>query len=106
MCWSLTGRKFVNRTAVANAGLTQVGATGSACVVIHRTVFERMRDELPDQQPYDRIRANDGGYMSEDVSFCVRAGALGIPVWVDQGVHTNHLKHLHVGPLPTEEVDT
>jgi hypothetical protein len=32
--------------------------------------------------------------MGEDLSFCMRAGSLGIPVHVHTGVKTTHLKQL------------
>ena len=94
-------KAFVNRPTWELDGLTQVGATGSAFLVIHRSVFESIGTELG-QRPYDRVPAMDGTFMSEDVSFCARAAAVGATIWVHQGVHTNHLKHIHVGPHPAD----
>jgi glycosyltransferase involved in cell wall biosynthesis len=68
----------------------QCDATGMAFVLIHRSVFERISTEY-DGKFYDRIEAPDG-FLGEDVSFCVRAGALGFPVHVHTGVRTNHHK--------------
>jgi hypothetical protein len=74
-----------------------VAATGAACVLIHRSVLEAIRDEHGDTW-YDRIpNPYVGGLHSEDISFCLRAGALGFPTLVHTGVRTTHLKHFWVG---------
>jgi len=89
-------QKMAGRTGYPINALTRCDGTGCACILIHRTVFEKMRDEYGDTW-YDRIPNNDEGYNSEDISFCYRAGALGIPVHVHTGVKTNHLKNVWVG---------
>jgi len=72
--------------------VTQCHATGSACVLIHRRVLEAMRDEF--HTWYDRVpNPSTKQLFSEDLSFCVRAGALGFPVFVDTRVKTSHYKH-------------
>lgn len=78
--------------------VTQVHATGSACVLIHRSVLEKMRDAFSDGtiRPawYDRLpNPSTKQLFSEDLSFCARAGALGFPVFVDTRVKTSHYKH-------------
>jgi FkbM family methyltransferase len=74
--------------------VTQTHATGSACVLIHRSVLEKVRDKFGPVW-YDRIpNPSTGQLFSEDLSFCVRAGALDIPIFVDTRVKTTHLKHV------------
>lgn len=76
--------------------VTQVHATGSACIVIHRSVLERMREKFGPVW-YNRIpNPSTAQLFSEDLSFCVRAGALDIPVYVDTRVKTTHLKNVWV----------
>jgi FkbM family methyltransferase len=76
--------------------VTRTHATGSACVVIHRSVLERIRDKFGPVW-YDRIpNPSTGQLFSEDLSLCVRAGALDIPVHVDTRVRTTHLKSVWV----------
>jgi FkbM family methyltransferase len=76
--------------------VTQAHATGSACIVIHRSVLERIQEEFGPVW-YDRIpNPSTAQLFSEDLSFCVRAGALGIPVFVDTRVKTTHLKNVWV----------
>jgi hypothetical protein len=84
--------------------------TGSACVLIHRSVFTR----IGSKGWYDRIRGTDGSLLGEDVSFCVRANAAQIPIHVHTGVRTTHFKRQWLGetdhwrayvpPPATEEV--
>jgi GT2 family glycosyltransferase len=74
--------------------LVDVAATGSACILIHRSVFETIRKEQGDVW-YDRIpNPYVGGMHSEDISFCLRAGSLGFRAFVHTGVRTTHLKNL------------
>ena len=91
--------------------LVKVGATGGACILIHRKVFEAIG---PD--PFDQLRdPNGSGKQGEDISFCVRAQDQGFPVFVHTGIRTTHYKHLwlqeddfwtsFIPPPATEEVD-
>jgi hypothetical protein len=73
--------------------IVDVAATGSACILIHRSVFEKIREEEGDHF-YDRIpNPYVGGMMGEDISFCLRAASYGFPAFVHTGVRTTHLKN-------------
>lgn len=76
--------------------VTQVHATGSAFLLIHRTVLEKVRAEHGDHW-YDQLVDGDGEVLGEDISFCLRATALGTPMYVDTGTPTTHHKHLWIG---------
>jgi hypothetical protein len=71
--------------------LVQTPATGSACLVIHRSVFERIGEKMGPTW-YDRTPGTDGRLLGEDISFCIRAAALEIPIHVHTGVRTTHYK--------------
>ena len=74
--------------------VTRVSGTGSACVLIHKGALEKIRAEFGPVW-YDRVRNTTTGQMfSEDLSMCVRAGALDIPVYVHTGVRTTHQKRI------------
>ena len=65
---------------------------GSACVLIHRSVFEKVKAKYGEHW-YDRAtNPSTGDLISEDLSFCARLMALEIPVHVHTGVPTTHQK--------------
>jgi hypothetical protein len=69
-----------------------VAGTGSACILIHRAVFEKIAAEHGPTW-YNRIPNPSLKQMtSEDLSFCMRAGALGFPLHVHTGVEATHHK--------------
>lgn len=73
--------------------VTQCHATGSACVVIHRSALERIEEKFGTW--YDRVpNPSSSQFLGEDLSFCVRAGALDIPIFVDTRVKTTHSKRV------------
>lgn len=75
--------------------VTQCGATGSACVLIHRSALEAILEKFGTW--YDRVpNPSTSQFMGEDLSFCVRAGALGLAVCVDTRVKTTHSKRVWV----------
>lgn len=78
-----------------------VAATGAACLLMHRTALERIRDaQLPNQSrrgfneafPWFQETEHGGTPVGEDITFCWRAGLLGIPVYVNTGVQCGHIK--------------
>ena len=72
--------------------LVECDATGSAAILIHRSVIAMMRDEFGDQW-YTPIKHPEfGTVFSEDLSFCLRLKALEVPLFVDTSVKTTHDK--------------
>lgn len=77
--------------------LIRVGGTGAACVLIHRSVFEKIEAEHG-KVWYDRVpNTTTGQLIGEDLSFCLRAGALKIPMYVHTGIPTTHFKSFWLG---------
>ena len=72
--------------------LFQVSGTGAACLLIHRSALERVREAVGDHW-FDPITHPGGKTFSEDLSFCVRLAAVDIPVFVNSAVRTTHDKH-------------
>jgi hypothetical protein len=99
---------FVARTEYDVNALNKCGATGSAAILIHRSVFEAVREQFG---PVWYNRAPEGEpdargvvvMLGEDMSFCMRAGSLGIPVHVHTGVRTTH--HKAVWLAETDYID-
>jgi hypothetical protein len=83
--------------------LVSVGATGAACLLVHRQVFAVMKKHygtLPDgslnPSPWfaEGITGLKGEGWGEDTVFCLRAKSLGIPVHVDTRIKVGHVKEV------------
>lgn len=72
--------------------LVRCHATGTAFLLIHRSVIAELAGAW-----FDRMPAPDGGSLGEDLSFCARLGMLDIPVHVYTGVRTTHHKSIWLG---------
>ena len=81
-----------------------VNATGAATMLVHRSVLETMRERFPEpfpwfreevlgEPPWGRGAPGTGSPMGEDVTFCLRAGVCGFPVYVHTGIDVGHDKH-------------
>lgn len=77
--------------------LVQVAATGSACLVIHRDVFEKIAAQYGDTWYTRMVNPATGQLLSEDLSFCARAAAVSVPTYVHTGIRTTHLKSAWLG---------
>lgn len=77
-----------------------VAATGAAFLLIHRRVLVEMRDAgFNATFPWFQETELDGNPVGEDLTFCIRAAGLGIPIHVHTGVRIGH----HKSRLLTEE---
>lgn len=83
--------------------LMPVGATGAACLLVHRSVLMAMArphpagfgtfpDGTPNPHPWFVEGINNGQSFGEDVAFCMRANALKLPIHVHTGVKIGHVK--------------
>lgn len=90
------GHGFRNVFDYPRDQVVQVAGTGAACLLVHRTVAEKVRAESGDDW-FTPVRYPDGRLVSEDLSFCFRLGQLGVPVHVDTRVKTTHAKQIWVG---------
>jgi glycosyltransferase involved in cell wall biosynthesis len=106
--------------------LLQCHGTGGACILIHRSVLQAIKDAYGETW-FNRVA--DGGedltatastheirtQMGEDMSFSYRVMTLGIPLYVHTGIRFTHFKNLWVAeedfwtsfiaPPATERVD-
>ena len=90
---------FAVRWNYERGKVVRCAGTGSACILIHRSAFERVAERFGPIW-YDRVpNASTGQLIGEDLSFCMRLGALEIPVHVHAGVEASH----HKGIWLTEE---
>jgi hypothetical protein len=83
--------------------MVKVGATGAAFLLVHRTALYKIYNAfktLPNGQlnsyPWfvEGHVDSQGRQLGEDVAFCMRANAVGIPVYVHTGVTIGHRKNI------------
>lgn len=96
-----TGMQFARMLGWVPNSLTEVAGTGTACLMAHRSVFERITShQLPGRErpgfneayPWFQETSHGENPVSEDVTFCLRARIAGMPVHVDTGLIIGHLK--------------
>lgn len=92
------GPTFMGRTTYPVNSVVKCAGTGAACLLIHRSVLEKIQDEHGPVW-FNHIPGSDGKLLGEDTSFCVRAGAMDIPIHVHTGVKTTHLKNVWLGEV-------
>jgi Methionine biosynthesis protein MetW. len=83
--------------------LVECDGTGGAFTLIHRSAFERISaavmpgtTEPVGSRWYTCLDDPTGAPLGEDLSFCLRAKQVGIPVLVDTRVKTSHAKTVHL----------
>lgn len=73
--------------------LVRCAATGAAFLLIHRTALERMREaKFNEAFPWFQEVQMGARPVGEDITFCLRAGQLGIPIHVDTRAKIGHHK--------------
>jgi hypothetical protein len=71
----------------------QVSGTGAAALLIHRSALEAVEKRSGDvAAPWFRESQTKTALMGEDLTFCLRCAAAGIPVHVHTGVKAGHMK--------------
>lgn len=78
--------------------LLQVGSAGAGCLLVRRSVFDRIAREWPGSGAFDRIPP-----FSEDHSFFVRCKKLGIACYAAMHVRSDHLR---VQPVTPDQFDS
>ena len=69
-----------------------VGATGAACLLIHRSALEAVRDSFGDRWFNHLEKPKGDGHFGEDMAFCIRLAACDVAIHVDTAVKTTHDK--------------
>ena len=71
--------------------LIQVGAAGMGYVLMHRSVVDRIRKEMPDTQMFMEM-GRGTKFIGEDIYFFALCEKAGIPLWCDTSVTAPHMK--------------
>jgi len=73
--------------------VVRVAATGAACLLVHRDAFLAAGKRAADPAaPWFRESVAGPALIGEDLTFCLRLGAAGIPVHVHTGIKAGHMK--------------
>jgi GT2 family glycosyltransferase len=84
---------FARHQSWPDDGLVRVTATGAACLLIHRDALEAVgKSSGCPAAPWFRESVVGESLIGEDLTFCLRLGAAGIPVFVATGVKVGHMK--------------
>jgi GT2 family glycosyltransferase len=84
---------FARHESWPDDGVVQVTATGAACLLIHRDALETVgKSSGCPAAPWFRESVVGESLIGEDLTFCLRLGAAGIPVFVATGVKAGHMK--------------
>lgn len=83
---------FTARLVYPADEVVQVGATGSAMLLIHRSVLVGVRERFGDHWYTPITHPKGPTTFSEDLSFCVRVQSIDRSLWVHTGVKTTHDK--------------
>lgn len=73
--------------------LLKVEGTGAACLFIHRSVLEQMLEwEFSPHAPWFEETGQGSHTVGEDMTFCLRLRAMGVPLFVDTAIQFGHVK--------------
>jgi len=74
--------------------VVQVDAAGTGCLMVHRSVFERFREEADPHQTerwcYFQDLPMNGEWIGEDLLFCLKAVSYGFPIHAVTGAILPH----------------
>lgn len=81
----------------------QVGGTGAACLLMHRSVLKSLRAGYGGKTdpvfPWFRESTMGRRGLGEDLTFCLRAQTAGFPIYVHTGVECGHMKSTMLGKV-------
>lgn len=74
--------------------ICKVDATGAAFLLVHRSIFERLREVMGESHPapWFAVTYSAAERFGEDVTFFMRLHMLEVPVFVHTGVSIGHVK--------------
>ena len=93
---------FARRREWPEDECVKVSATGAACLLMHRDALEKVAASSGDlAAPWFREVpvGSPLSLMGEDLTFCLRCAAAGIPVHVHTGVQVGHMKTVMLGKV-------
>lgn len=98
----VNGLGFARYTEWPDDAVMRVGATGTGCLLVHRSVFEILDADTRTHDPvwpWFREASLQGRPIGEDLTFMLRCGVAGIPVHVHTGIRVGHVKSTMMGTV-------
>lgn len=100
------GERMIRYEGWESDTMMPADGTGAACLMVHRSVFEKMREHFKEPWVWfeeSTMPGIDGGdegrrQIGEDLTFCIRARALEFPIFVHTGIQFGHVKAFEIDP--------
>lgn len=83
---------FDDKPIEEKRGLVKVKLVGSSCILIKRSVFDKVKEPV-----YRFVFEDDKGktvFVGEDINFCIKCLGAGVDVWVDSDMVASHEKSI------------
>ncbi len=94
MAYRKSGKRWEPLTFKKTAGLQKVDYVGTGCLLIHRSVFEKI------PAPWFTVEWRGKQHLSEDFSFCEKARKKGFSIYADPSIQPLHLEPMGIGTDP------
>ena len=79
-------------TDFTSGDIVEVDATGAACLLVHRGVYEAMAETFAEPYPWFAESVYLGREFGEDWTWCLRARSLGFQIHVNTSAKVGHVK--------------
>ena len=86
-------------TEIPGNEVVEAGAVGAGCLLVHRSVFEKIKKDNDGDECWFREMVRNGRDVGEDISFCFRVRESGFPIHVHTGVRVGHMKVALLGEI-------
>ena len=93
---------FARRSKWPENECVPVSATGAACLLMHRDALGKVQASAGNMSAPWFMETPVGAplaLMGEDLTFCLRCQAAGIPVHVHTGIQVGHMKPVMLGKV-------
>ena len=77
--------KYIPEDEVYSGALIDIDATGTGCIMIDMSVFDQL------QRPFFEITSKGNKTVGEDIGFCSKLRARGVPIRADTSIEIGHI---------------
>jgi hypothetical protein len=77
--------KFIPDEEVYGGGLIEIDATGTGCIMLDMSIFDQLN------RPFFEITMKGDKVVGEDIGFCSKLRAKGIPIRADTSIEIGHM---------------